>query len=347
MSGMDRHWFVVPPLNGPASGGTVYNRELLRELSVLGASVEALALDDAKAALSAGQDGYYWVDSLFLEQFEELARENLARCPLGLIAHYLPSLVEQGDALTSASLSPGEAFCLARADLVLAPSRYMKTTLSRLGLAPSCRCVVVEPGCLATAICARGDPSPGVRASLIANLTPGKGVEPFLRALSAELRQGDALRLTVAGSLEADPAYARACVSLVEAQPSLTQRVTFTGAISPSRVVELLTTGNLLVSASRMECFGMAIAEARTLGLPVVARVGGNTPSLVEPAAGGRLVGSDRELARVCCDLARDHAAHARALELAQRYPRPPRDFAQAARDFLDQLSSGAADGAR
>jgi glycosyltransferase involved in cell wall biosynthesis len=182
---------------------------------------------------------------------------------------------------------------------------------------------------------------------LIANLTGGKGVEPFLRALSEELAPGDTLQLTIAGSLEADPAYARACQSFVATQPELAERVTFTGALSPSSVVTLLSTSNLLVSASRMESFGMAIAEARTLGVPVLARTGGNTAALVDAAAGGHLVDGDGELARACCRLARDHRAHARALGLAQGYPRPPRDFAQAARDFVSQLSSSDADRAR
>lgn len=340
MDSVVKHWFVVPPLDGPASGGTVYNRELVRELSRLGVAVEALAPDAAGAALAAGAAGCFWVDSLFLEHFEALARGNVARRPLGLLAHYLPSLVEQGDGATPRSLSRAEASTLARTDLLLAPSSYMKAALMRLGFAASGRCFIVEPGCLATGTRPPPPARAGLRALLIANLTPGKGVEPFLRALAAELEPRDELQLTIVGSLEADHDCARACQRLVEAEPQLTQRVTFTGELPPSGVLALLSAGDLLISASRMESFGMAIAEARTLGVPVAARAGGNTTSLVDPAAGGTLFDGDRELARGCCELSRAPLALARVAQLARRYPRAPRSFADAAREFLDQLSS-------
>jgi len=344
---MVKQWFIVPPLAGPASGGTVYNRELLRELSALGVAIETLAPEAAAVALRAGQEGCFWVDSLFLEQFAALDRENLARRPLGLLSHYLPSLVEHGDALTGARLTAAEAFTLAHAGMLLAPSAYMRSTLIDLGLAAHDRCLVIEPGCLA------GGPSPdvtsrgGVRAALIANVTPGKGVEPFLRALAAELAPADPLTLTIAGRLDADPDYARACVRLTETQPMLAGRVTFTGELSPHGVVEQLGRSNLLISASRMEYFGMALAEARTLGVPIVARGAGNAAALVAPAAGGQLLDSDEALARACCTLARDGRAHAQAIRLAHEHLRAPRSFVDAARDFVAQVSAMDLSGAR
>lgn len=336
---MIRHWFVVPPLDGPPSGGTLYNRELLRELSSRPQRFGVLELEAAESALRAGAGGYFWVDSLFLDRFESLWQKNDGRHRLALIAHYLPSLVEHGDGLSRAQLSRAEAFALSHVDAALAPSAFMKRTLLRLGLVRPERCFVVEPGGFARDRLERPVRADGVRAVMVANVTAGKGVATFLRALASELSPHDALKLTIVGRLDAESSYARDCQELVRTEPALEARVSFAGCCSPTQVVAELSASNLLVSASRMESFGMALAEGRTLGVPVVALGAGNTKALVDPAAGGTLVGDLRALARVCRDLSRDRPAHERAAALAFQHARAPRSFADAADDFMAQLS--------
>jgi len=336
---MAEHSFIVPPLDGRLSGGTLYNRELLGSLASLGLAVRALEPGAARAALAANEPGFYWVDSLFLPHFPALRRENRGRHPLGLLAHYLPALVEQGDAVSPGRLSADESFALAQSDMVLAPSAYMKQTLLRLGLSPTARCFVVEPGCSILEAGAAPFAFDGVRALMIGNLTAGKGVEPFLRALAAELEPDDELELEIVGDTDADKSYAEACFA-ARALPALAERVTFTGSLAPELVAQRLRGSNLLISASRMESFGMAIAEARTLGLPVAALARGNVPALVEPGAGGLLAQTDQELARACVELARDPLAHESAARLASRQARAPRSFAQAARELVAQLST-------
>ncbi|HXK18297.1 MAG TPA: glycosyltransferase family 4 protein [Polyangiaceae bacterium] len=335
---MPEHRFIVPDLQGPPSGGTLYNRELLRELKSLGTPASTLEPDLALAALQAGEAGVYWVDTLFLEHFEALWRANRQRRVLGLLAHYLPSLVAQGDAVPTEGLRRDEAFALAHCDVVLAPSGYLKRALIRLGLAAPC--FVVEPGCLTHGLAANETGSAGVRALMIANLTPGKGVEPFLRALSQQLRAEDAFQLEIVGRLDLDAACARACQNAVQEHAELSRRVVFSGGLSPTQVSERLLASNLLISASRMESFGMAVADALTVGVPVVALGRGNVIELVDAAAGGVLAASDDELALACLTLARDASAHARAVELAQSRPRRPRSFADAAADFVRQVSA-------
>lgn len=337
---MTEHWFIVPPLDGPPSGGTLYNRELLSELSELGIATRAVEPTAALEALRGGARGCFWVDTLFLEQVPEVWRDKRSASSLGLIAHYLPALVERGDAVVPSDLGRAEAFALAHADAVLAPSVYMQRTLQRLGLNAAARCLIVEPGCGARGLGPEPTSAPGVRALLVANVTPGKGVEPFLAELGAELRESDRLELTIVGSLDAAADYAQRCAERVAQHPELARRVKLTGALSPAKVLERLAAANLLISASRMESFGMALAEARTLGVPIVAHAGGNAGALVEDQAGGALVDDDRALARACCSLARDPAAHRRALERARAHARPPRSFADAARDFVAQLST-------
>jgi glycosyltransferase involved in cell wall biosynthesis len=86
-----------------------------------------------------------------------------------------------------------------------------------------------------------------------------------------------------------------------------------------------------------MESFGLALAEARALGVPIVARAGGNAAAHVDAAAGGRLVGDDAALAAECALLARDPAERQarRAAAQAARSRSRSRSWADAARDLL------------
>ena len=328
----------MPDLQGPLSGGTLYNRELVRELQILGVPVSALEPDAALVALTAGEPAVYWVDTLFLGHFEALWRANRKRSVLGLLAHYLPSLVARGEAVPSDGLQRDESFALQHCDVALAPSGYLKNALIRLGLAAPC--LVVEPGCLTHGLANKPTDADGVRALMIANLTPGKGVEPFLRALAKQLLHSDAFQLEIAGRLDIDAAYALACLKTVQEHARLAERVVFSGGLPPALVGERLRASNLLISASRMESFGMAVAEALTVGVPVAALGRGNVIELVQSAAGSVLAASDEALAEACLALARDPAAHVRAVERAQTHLRRPRSFAAAAEDFARQISA-------
>jgi glycosyltransferase involved in cell wall biosynthesis len=334
---MASHWFIVPSPDGPPTGGTLYNRELLRGLGSLGFPAQRLALPAAAGVLKAGVPGVYWVDTLYLQAFESLWRANQRRSPLGLLVHYLPSLVDKGDALRAADLSAEERFALHHCDVLLTCSQYMRQTLARLGAsAPN---LVIEPGCLTRGKAEALPDAVGVRALMVANLTPGKGVAPFLTALAGELRDSDAFQLEIVGSFEADPGYARSCVDAAQLQPALARRVSFSGCLSPEKVNERLLRSNLLISASRMESFGMAVAEARTAGVPVVALARGNLSELVVPEAGGVLTADDQALAQTCLGFARDHSLLAGAVALARSRPRPTRSFEDASRELVSAVS--------
>src|SRR5690606_33710116 len=79
--------------------------------------------------------------------------------------------------------------------------------------------------------------------------------------------------------------------------------------------IEALLDADVLLSASRMESYGMALAEARACGRPILARPGGNVAALVDPAWGGALVPHAAAVAESCVALARDRVE----LEARQR----------------------------
>ena len=60
-------------------------------------------------------------------------------------------------------------------------------------------------------------------------------------------------------------------------------------------VPELLASGQVFVSASVTETFGIAALEAMTVGLPVITCDNGGVSELVEDGVTGRIVRSDRE----------------------------------------------------
>jgi glycosyltransferase involved in cell wall biosynthesis len=158
-----------------------------------------------------------------------------------------------------------------------------------------------------------------LEALLLGNLVPGKRVAPFSSAL-AELLSRDAprLRLTIAGDPSRDPSYAAECRRVVREDPALRDVVRFT-APSHAEALRMIAASDVFVSASRMESYGMALAEARAAGVPIIAAAGGNVGAHVETASGGELVPDVSSLARALVRLSGDPEELARRRGRAER----------------------------
>jgi phosphatidylglycerophosphate synthase len=113
----------------------------------------------------------------------------------------------------------------------------------------------------------------------------------------------------------------------------LAGRVDFTGSLSHDDVIAEMNRSDVLVSASTMESYGMALAEARGLGIPIVALRGGNIDSLVDAAAGGALFDGIDALVSDLIWLADDRVELGRRRERA-RARRRVRTWDEAALDF-------------
>lgn len=317
--------FVIPDGAAMISGGNVYNAALVAALRAAGAEVRVRTLAEAEAGADA--PGTRWlVDSLYLEALPRLRRPTI------LLAHYLPSLVAAGG--VPAAVSPAEQAALAAAAGAVVPSRFMADALARLGVAPA-RIVGVAPGIDVPPDLPEPGDRPELHAMVVANVVPGKRVLPLLEALQPELRAGLPLRLTVAGSLTMDAGYAAACRALVDGDARLAGAVTLAGPVARDRVLAMLAASDLLVSPSCMESFGLALAEARALGVPIVARAGGNSAAHVDRRAGGVLVHDDATLVAECARLARDPGERRRRRRAARACRPPARRWADAARELL------------
>ena len=123
-----------------------------------------------------------------------------------------------------------------------------------------------------------------VRALLcVANLLPRKGHELLVAAL-ARIRDLD-WSLTCVGSLERDPATARAVHRRIRTV-GLGRRITLAGEIPPRLVAQAYRAADAFVLPSFHEGYGMVYAEAMAHGLPVIATTAGAIPETVPPHAG-------------------------------------------------------------
>jgi glycosyltransferase involved in cell wall biosynthesis len=303
--------FVVPGPDAPVSGGNRYNDALIAELGARRVQADALdrfALEDELGAV--------WVDSLYLALLPRIrARASHARA-MGLLAHSLPSTLAQAAGEPEPLLEVQEAAWLGALDLAVAPSETMRGWLR--ARAPALRVCVVQPGVVGAPPAKVGGP---LQAVMVANLTANKGVLPFLEQLARRVRAADAFTLRIVGRVDLDPAYASRCRAF-----TLDGRVTFTDGMPFPRLLGELARAHVLVSASRLESYGMAIAEARACGCLVLAHEGGHVSELVD-AASGRVLPDDAALAGALLELARcDHVTLPPAW--------PARSWHQVAREF-------------
>ena len=296
----------------------MYNRQLLAALRELRRDVTF------EQRTTAGAADQVWVDSLYLAELPRL-REGLGPgTRVGLLLHYLPSLLHVPWA---GALSEIELRALQATDVILTPSEYLKQLVETN--CPAKRCACVTPGVEVT------QPGGALRdgsALMICNVTENKGVLPFLRELAA--LSPPSFTLAIAGDLQLEAAYAGACRALCEQHAWLREHVSFLGSVPQRELFTRLAHASVLVSASRMESYGMALAEARALGTPILALPGGNIAQHVAAESGGQLAANPRALARVLCDLMSDPAELAVRVTRARAsaYARP---WTAAAQDFL------------
>lgn len=331
---VDRVCFVVPPFTGPLTGGTLYNERLCSALARRCSGVMVCAIDGPELEIQLKTCPTVWVDSLYLGALPELKR--LCHGKLGLLAHYLPTLVSLGRVPQFCELGTDEQRALQIADAYCVTSEFMREVFTAL-VAPQTPLLVVAPGCSARLPLEPPAGSPGVRALLIANLTAGKGVAALLHELARAVLASDVFELSIVGSLDLDRDYALRCRSLLNASRELGARVELLGALGHAETMARLAGSSLLLSASLMESYGMALSEARVMGVPILACAGGNVREHVVDVAGGQLVADPRELARAFLELCRNPASVLARIAQARAHAPRARTWDEAAQEFLDQ----------
>jgi len=338
--------FVLPQGNELASGGNVYNRELVRALERLaeapgaGAvgraapSVRTLTPAEFQRKIAAGEAGDYFVDTLNLADAEVLERKVPGQRAL-LVVHHLPSL-EPGMSPENPAIVL-ERVTLPLFDAFVATSPLTAELLARRGFARE-RIRIVEPGLPAVELGPPSVESP-YRALLVANLIPRKGVRELLFALAARTLPTDPFTLDIVGRVDIDPAYAETVGRVITRSSTLAERVRWQPAVAYDAMGVHYRSASVLLSAASMETFGMALAEARAYGVPILAFDGGYAKHHFEDGVNGRLFDSIEALADEFLRLVRDAAAMRALFESARRTATPgPSTWDRAALRLLAQL---------
>jgi glycosyltransferase involved in cell wall biosynthesis len=328
--------FVTPAIDGPATGGTLFNRALAAELTREHAVFRHCSVPQAAQLLSLTAPDVMWIDSLYLGDVPELCRRAGPHTRVGLLLHYLPTLLQNPDPETLSDLSMSERNALLHSDVVLVPSTTLRDLLRRI--APELQLACIPPGIDVDAIGPRRTRE-RTTAVMICNVTENKGVRPFLEQLARYVTASDRFRLVIAGRLDVEPAYARACIAEVANNPLLEPHIGFLDEITQAQVFDWLARSALLVSASRMESFGMALAEARAHGTPILARAGGHVAAHVDTELGGQLVADEAELARAFIELMRKPRELERRIGLADA-GREARSWHMTALEFRSACTS-------
>ena len=172
---------------------------------------------------------------------------------------------------------------LARAALVIALSEQWRERLQ--AISPTARIEVVPNGVRLPDIMARRQPPDRAPTLLfIGDLIPAKGVHDLTRAFALIAGRFPRLKLTCAGGGEA------AAIHRLAARLDVRQRIVCPGWLGPQRLRAELAGAAAFALPSYAEGMPMALLEAMSWGLPVIATPVGGVPQVIEHGVNGLLV---------------------------------------------------------
>jgi glycosyltransferase involved in cell wall biosynthesis len=288
--------FAVPGGLDLPTGGATYDRKAIAALRTAGWRVDVLSWpgsfpfpSDADrqfvaASLAALPDGTLVViDGLALGTLPGLARAQYERLRLVGLVHHPLALESGAPSATAARFAAEEREALRWVRAVIVTSRATAATLTADFGVPTDRITVAAPGISHRAAPLRPR-SPGVpRILSLGQVAPRKAYHVLVAALASmpDLE----FVATIAGDLASDPATADALAEQI-ARAGLSDRVTLAGTVSDEASARLHAEADIFAFPSLYEGYGMALADAMTWGLPIVATTGGAIPEVVPPEAG-------------------------------------------------------------
>jgi glycosyltransferase involved in cell wall biosynthesis len=266
------------------TGGWIYDQRLLDGLEKLGWTVDRLELpagfpwpDESARARSARMiedlpDGtLLLVDQLCLGVMPEVARAQQRRLRLAMIVHHPLGL--EGDPASAASqaLLASEREALARVDLALATSAATARLLEQHLDMPAHRLAVAPPGIDRLPL-AHGSGTPPLRLLTVGAVVPRKDHGRLVGAIAG--LSDRAWQLAIVGNLTRAPNHVAGLRRQIH-ELGLGSRIELRGELDGQAFEDVWREADLYVAASRLEGFGMAVAEAVARGLPVVTTAAG------------------------------------------------------------------------
>ena len=276
------------------SGGNVYDRRISEALRARGVDVrmvlvaESRVLDVAHAMSALPRDALVLIDGLIAVAASEVLDAHSERLRIVVLAHMVASALPEihDDARTAER----EREALNAVRRVITTSEWTRSELVARALAEPDRIKVAPPGTDA-APAATGSES-GVHLLCVGAVAPHKGQDVLIQALAGMTDLPD-WRCSIVGSLDADPDFATRTAAAIRSA-TLTERVALMGVLTGQPLADAYRAADLVVAPSRVESYGMVVAEALARGIPVVAaRVGGIPEAIAGSKAGILIPSSD------------------------------------------------------
>lgn len=239
---------------------------MIQALEALGLRVKVLDWEVFAAHPGLSEDAFWWIDSLFLDTC--LKMPGLPWAQMGLLVHHLP-IFEQATLTSEPAVLEAAGRPLQAFQAFWATSELTRNLLIKMGMGHR-PIICIPPAFSGTPMPLPPNQGP-LKAVMVANLIPRKGILAFLKTLGTCLSGCETFSLEVIGSPHLDPDYARACTQWVGQHPLLADSVRFIGALPHPQVMEHLASADVFISAATMETFGMAVDEATHMQVPVLA----------------------------------------------------------------------------
>ena len=274
-------WLVVPhgfDDPGQVSGGNVYDQRLRDGLAHRGWDVRMLAPRApgvAEALAGVPRGGVVLIDGLVAGWAPEAVEGAVASgIRIVVLAHMCTAAFP--DAQPAAIAAERRAF--RGAERVIATSEWTAGELIRRAIVDADRVSVARPGVSDDCGAREGAGCAG-EVLCVGVIAPHKGQDVLLAALARlEHREWSC---TLAGSARTAPDFA---ARVAHDARRFDGRVRLAGVLTGGELARAYAHAGVLVAPSRVESFGMAIADARSRGLPVIASA---TGGIGEAVAGG------------------------------------------------------------
>jgi glycosyltransferase involved in cell wall biosynthesis len=341
--------FAVPGDLATPTGGYVYDRRIIQELTTLGWKIDVTDLGDgfphpsratrvaAERKLAAlAYRSLVVVDGLAFGVLPDIAEKLRTRLRLVALVHH-PLALEAGLPTGQAAvLRTSERDALSCATHVIVTSATTAGLLTAEFEVPPGRVSVIEPGTDRVQQTPR-NPESFVRLLSVGAVVPRKGYDVLVAAL-ARLRTLP-WRLTIVGDCGRDPATAQSLNAQMRAS-GLSEQIQLLGAVRSEEMSSFYANCDVFVSPSRYEGYGMAFSEALAHGLPVIGTRAGALAQTIPPDAGLFVPVDDVESLAAALRELIENSSRRERLALAARAARFPSWREQAVRfaRVLEQL---------
>ena len=173
------------------------------------------------------------------------------------------------------------------------------------------------------------DPAEPVRIVTAMRLAARKRPLPLMRLLADVHRRIDG-RVPVQVTVFGDGPDRGKVAAFLDAN-GMSDWVTLAGRVTRDDLRAAYVDSDLYLSPARLESFGIAALEARSVGLPVIARAGSGVGEFITDGVNGRIVASDEEMAGAITQLCLDAEAR-RAMRRHNVEHRPIEDWPSVAK---------------